>query len=437
MQLSYTMLALLTLTAIPVLANSQNQFNSPNELVCNGQRIEMTCYIEPPTSEGFYLFFTPYISFNNSKPYDQDAIDSNSIPGIDTSRYSIEYLGVELPRLACTIVISSYLPQDAATLFGCHGEYFNGTDTAALSSGYAPQPVKPPNKVSKLVTYVNSVKYYYCLAEVHVSFETPYSSSPITNYNLYVNGEFDQKIDATSSQSTVLFNVSPGTTYKLSVTADNCGGTSEMSDDSTIWVPSYSLDNKLDFYLDYFNYLVIEWSLTETYFSFTSIPISYNLKVDTAFTYEEGSNILNQSLNFEQSSSKSSYSFNLGLSIIGEKEITLDTTVKLTISSQCDDKRFAGNSITARKTGIKSHVSIINIPYNISWVVIAALIIVSALCTLSTIVMVLCTLNEHSKKRSLQRRTAYLSFVPQERSEAQEPLLNPPCYAVNTGGRPL
>ena len=432
MQLSYTTLALLTLIAIPVLANAQNQFNSPNGLVCNGQKIEMTCYIEPPTSEGFYAFL-PYISFNNSEPYDQDAIDSNSIPGIDTSRYSIVHLGVELPRLACTIVISSYLPQDADTLFACHGEYINGTDTAALTSGYAPQPVKPPNKVSKLVTYVNSVKYYYCLAEVHVSFETPYSSSPISDYNLYVNGEFDQKIDATSIQSTVLFKVSPGTTYKLSVTADNCGGTSEMSDDSTISVPSYSLNNKLDFSLDYLNYLDIQWSLTETYLSFASIPISYNLKVDTAFTYEEGSSILNQSFNFKQSSSKSSYSFNLGLSIIGEKEISLDTTVKLTITSQCDDKKFAGNSITARKTGIKSHVQIINIPYNISWIVTAALIIVSALCTLSTIVLVLCTLNEQSKKRS-SRRTAYLNLVPREGSQAHEPLLNPPCHPVNTGG---
>ena len=432
MQLSYSIPAFITLIALSVLTNAQNQFNSPNELACIGQKVEMTCYIQSPTAEDF-VGFLPYISFNNSKPYGQDAIDSNSIPGIDTSRYSIQYLAVGLPRLACTIIISSYQPQDGATLFGCHGRYFNGTETIALASGNAPQPVLPPSKISNLYTIVEAITSF-CIAEVSISFDPPHSASSIKNYMLYLNGEFDQTLDPKSSYITTYLAVAPATTYKLTIASVNCGGTSEMSEYDTISIPSYSLDNNLDFSLDYFNNLVIKWSLTLANAEAISIPIpiGYKLKVDTAFTEGELSSILNQSYNFEQTSSNPSYSFDLGLSIIGEKKISLDTIVTLTITSQCDDKGFAGNSATARKTGLKSNVQLINIPYNISWIVVAALIILSAVCALSNVVLVLYTLNEYSKKRGVRRRNDYLNRVAQEGGETREPLLNPPSYTVNT-----
>ena len=429
MQLSFSVLAFLTTVAIPVLTNAQNEFNTPTGLWCSGEKAEMTCYIEPPTSEPFFAIFVPQISFNGSQPYSQSEIDSNSIQGIDTSRYKIQYLGAESPRTACTIVISSYLPKDGNTVFGCHGEYYNGTYTTALASGDGPQPVDPPNKVKNLFSYINSIGSY-CVASIDISFDHPTSNSPITNYNLYVDGEMEQKLGIQTNYPIVYLSVAPGKTYQLSVTADNCGGTSEMSDQYSISIPSFNLGNTVSLSLDYFNNLVIQWSLSDNVISLNLIPITYRLKIDSSFAYEQTSSILNQTVTFQQYSDETMYSFNLGLSVIGEKEVTLDTIVKLTITSQCG-KEFAGTTVTGRETGLKSTVQLINIPYNISWIIVAVLIIVSVVCTGSNVVLVLYTMNEYSKKRSSHRRQAYLNLVSRE---ASQPLLNPPSYAVNTDG---
>ena len=439
-----TRLAFLTLYTLPFLLNAQNTFYQPDEFACLGNKVEMKCYVQAPSSETFSIS-VPLISFDDSDPYTMNQINSNTVPNRDTSRYNIEQITTGETRIGAKITISSFVAADSDILFGCHGRYYNGTDSEALAFGYPPETPSPPSKVLTVDAKVLSVKYYYCYAEVSISFFAAASDVPIQYYEWYTNGKLsDNHLDkstGTFNPAVVSFVVAPGT-YKISVAAVSCAGTGPVSDVdafSTLSIPSFELDSSLDFSLDYFNGLVINWNFQQQ--SGFAINIEYNLKVDTSFQLDGGSTILNQTLKFSQSSDVTSYTHDLELSVITENEIDLAITVKLGIASQCDDRDFAGTAITKSNNDLVSKVAFINIiPASKAWVAILALAVGLLICSISTVISILVALNESSRRRSAFRRQKYTQLVTANeqgepllaREEPTFPVPSAPVYSVNT-----
>ncbi|KAI6653682.1 hypothetical protein LOD99_3186 [Oopsacas minuta] len=437
---------ILTVCLLPHLLSAENLFIKPDRVSCKGEEIKMSCYIEPPTGEQFSNK-VPLISIDNSEPYTKDQINSNTIPHLDTSGYHIEKLSTVSPQIAASITITSFVSKDSAVLFGCHGSYISGTNTEALASGNAPRQAKVPNQIL-FDLYVDLISISdWCRALVSIKFlGPPESERAIEYYQVYVDGDLQS---ANISNDTDYFypsgfylDVSPATTYSIGLAAVSCAGAAPKSqDDVDISIPSYELDSNLRFELDYFNSLIINWDFTKDH----DIPfaIGYSLKVNTAFKTDLESSVLTQTLNFIQSSAETSYSFDFGLSIIGEQSLYLDITVDLGIVSQCHDDKFAGNIITNTQTSIRSHVAPINIPYKISWIVVVVVSVALAVCTCSNYVSILSLLVMYCEKKRINRRNAYHNLIPEDRTETsapllsrmevQEPTLPAPGYSVNTG----
>ena len=442
-----TRLAFLTLYTLPFLLNAHNTFYQPDEFACAGNKVEMKCYVQAPSSETFSIS-VPLISFGDSDPYTMNQINSNTVPNRDTSRYNIEQITIGETRIGAKITISSFVAADSDTLFGCHGRYYNGTDSEALASGYPPKTPAPPYRIWSAIVKLLSVSYF-CTAEVSINFLASTNDVPIQYYEWYINGELSSDhLDKSTSYfnpAVVSFSVVPATTYKISVAAVSCAGTSPVSDvdgSSTFSIPSFELDSSLDFSLDYFNGLFINWNFQEQ--SGFAINIEYNLKVDTSFQLDGGSTILNQTLKFPQTSDVTSYTHDLGLSVITENEIDLAITVKLKIASQCYDRDFAGTAITKSNNDLVSKVAFLNIiPASKAWVVIVALSVGLLICSISTVISILVALNESSRRRSAFRRQKHTQLVTANeqgepllaREEPTFPALTAPVYSVNTLGQ--
>ena len=376
-----------------------------------------------------------------------DQINSNNVQNRDTSRYDIEQITTWYTRIGASITISSFEATDSDILFGCHGQYFNGTDTEALASGYPPKTPAPPCKPWTANVKVISVSYG-CVVEISINFFPPTSDVPIQYYEMYVNGKLSEDhLDNSTSffnPALVSFDVVPATTYRISVAAVSCAGTSPISDiadSNTFSIPSFELDSSFYFALDYFNGLVISWSFQEK--SDIVIDIGYNLKVDTSFLINGESYILNQTQTFYQTSDLTSYTHDLELSVITENEVHLAITVRLGIVSQCYDSDYSGNTITMSDDDLVSKVAFVNIPLSKSWVVIVALSVGLLLCSVSNVTSILVAINESSRRRSALRRQKYTQLVAM--NEQAEPLLNrgvhtfpapiAPVYSVNTFGQ--
>ena len=440
-----TRLAFLTLFTLPFLLNAQNTFYQPDEFACSGNKVEMKCYVQAPSSETFSIS-VPLISFDDSDPYTMNQINSNTVPNRDTSRYNIEQITTGETRIGAKITISSFVAADSDILFGCHGRYYNGTDSEALAFGYPPKTPTPPSKILTVNAKLLSVSYY-CFAEVSIYYFAATSDVPIQYYELYTNGKLSSDhLDNTTSffnPADVSLSVVPGT-YKISVAAVSCAGTGPVSDvdgSSTFSIPSFELDSSLDFSLDYFNDLVINWNFKEL--SDITININYNLKVDTSFELIGESTILNQTLTLYRSSDVTSYTHDLGLSVITENEIDLAITVQLKIDSQCYDRNYAGTAITKSNNDLVSKVAFLNIiPANKAWVAILALAVGLLICSISTVISILVALNESSRRRSAFRRQKYTQLGPAnglgEPLLAREPTFpvpSTPAYSVNTLGK--
>ena len=120
---------------IPYLGNTISF--SPNVPLCIGEQVVMICYVVPPPSTTF-VFNTAQVSFNGSAPAATLAQLNNNIVvgGIDLSRYSAntDGLGVNTSRPGIRLIISSYIPSDSNTIYGCHGFFPNTTVSEALVS---------------------------------------------------------------------------------------------------------------------------------------------------------------------------------------------------------------------------------------------------------------------------------------------------------------
>ena len=103
----------------------------------------MVCYVMPPPPDTLFAFPTSQVSFNGSSPAYISNINNNDIiGGIDLSRYSAntDGLGVDTSRPGIRLIITSYIPSDINTVYGCHGTFPNTTVSDVQVSGMPMEP---------------------------------------------------------------------------------------------------------------------------------------------------------------------------------------------------------------------------------------------------------------------------------------------------------
>ena len=114
---------------------------SPDTPLCNGNVVEMLCFVE--SSEQFASSLAR-VSFNSSMTiFGIVELNMNTeMDGVDLSRYTANTNGLTLTntRAGIRVIINSYLPSDSNTVLGCHGQFLNGSESSALVSGQ-PNPV--------------------------------------------------------------------------------------------------------------------------------------------------------------------------------------------------------------------------------------------------------------------------------------------------------
>ena len=115
---------------------SDNIFTiTPNNFICIGESVIITCYLFPPTANGYTGFAR--LSFNGS--------ESKDLNDINTDFSSIGYVAtVVIPVMGDSariqLTITSFQVSDSNTLIGCHALLnSNGMSTGALESGTATQ----------------------------------------------------------------------------------------------------------------------------------------------------------------------------------------------------------------------------------------------------------------------------------------------------------
>ena len=99
----------------------------------------MICYVVPPTAEQF-IDTAALLSFNNSGAATINTINTNTLAGIDTSRYTADISGltVTTDRPGIRLTITDYQASDGAIEFSCHGLYGSsaGGPSPIIISGY-------------------------------------------------------------------------------------------------------------------------------------------------------------------------------------------------------------------------------------------------------------------------------------------------------------
>ena len=96
----------------------------------------MICYVVPPTAQNF-IDSVAAISFNGSAAAYLITINTNSLAGVDTTRYTADTAGLTIStdRPGVRVTISDYQASDGATSFSCHGVYTGGATSETLISG--------------------------------------------------------------------------------------------------------------------------------------------------------------------------------------------------------------------------------------------------------------------------------------------------------------
>ena len=101
----------------------------------------MVCFVESSEQFGSSL---ARVSFNSSMNiFEIVALNLNTVMnGVDLSRYTANTNGLTITstRPGIRVIINSYLPSDSNTVIGCHGQFFNGSESSTLVSG---QPNPP------------------------------------------------------------------------------------------------------------------------------------------------------------------------------------------------------------------------------------------------------------------------------------------------------
>ena len=106
---------------------------SPNQPLCLGEEVNLTCYLFPDTQTYRDLAL---MSFNQSTP--------ESAGTINIDRASIGYsTTIAIPIMGSSariqLTIASFKESDGNTLFGCHAELTSDASvTTAIESGYPP-----------------------------------------------------------------------------------------------------------------------------------------------------------------------------------------------------------------------------------------------------------------------------------------------------------
>ena len=106
---------------------------TPNNSICIGESVIITCYLFPPTANGYTGF--ALLSFNASTP--------ETINDINTQFGSIGYEAtVAIPLMGDSariqLSITSFQVSDSNTLFGCHAVLnSDGSDAGVIESGTA------------------------------------------------------------------------------------------------------------------------------------------------------------------------------------------------------------------------------------------------------------------------------------------------------------
>ena len=106
---------------------------TPNNSICIGESVVITCYLYPPTANGYATF--GLLSINDSNPEFASAIntDFGSIGYVAT--YAIPIMS-DSARIQLTI--TSFQVSDNNTVFGCHAQLASdGTVTEVIESGTA------------------------------------------------------------------------------------------------------------------------------------------------------------------------------------------------------------------------------------------------------------------------------------------------------------
>ena len=101
--------------------------------MCVGEPVIITCYLFPPTANGY----TPFarLSFNGSGPEDATAINSDYGHLGYTATVAIPVMG-DSARIQLTI--TSFQVSDSNTVFACHAQLSSdGTDAGVIESGTA------------------------------------------------------------------------------------------------------------------------------------------------------------------------------------------------------------------------------------------------------------------------------------------------------------
>ena len=136
--------SLLTITHIHCNINTSISFFLDNSItflsdvpLCIGETVQMICFIVSPTAEPFNDT-AALISFNDSLAATITNINTNTIAGIDTSRYTADITGltVTTDRPGIRLTITDYQASDGAINFSCHGFYSGGVPSPVLVSGY-------------------------------------------------------------------------------------------------------------------------------------------------------------------------------------------------------------------------------------------------------------------------------------------------------------
>ena len=113
---------------------SDNIFTiTPDSSICIGEPVVITCYLFPPTPNGYVVFAR--LSFNGSEPKDQSDINSDFGSIAYLASVAIPVMG-DSARIQLTII--SFQVSDSNTVFGCHARLASdGSDTGVIKSGTA------------------------------------------------------------------------------------------------------------------------------------------------------------------------------------------------------------------------------------------------------------------------------------------------------------
>ncbi|KAI6648852.1 hypothetical protein LOD99_6926 [Oopsacas minuta] len=306
---------------------------SPNEPLCIGEQLEMICYIEPPPSESFGLS-TAQVSFNGSTPANLGQINNDDvIGGIDLTRYSANTDGLDTTpaRPGIRLIISSYLPLDSDTTFGCHGIFPNSSTSDAIVSGMPMGQAAVPLPPSSLLSTLSGINSNTCESTVDLSW-TPGASDREIEYFLFEDGADLNNFNSSITQYSFLTSLQLNTNYSYSILAMSCAGNSTTQTADPIAVISYSLaDNNPDIFLTYNQsngMLTLEWSLLPSPVD-QDILIEYSLELYYNHTLSGTTDQFSNSSTFLQLSSITVYSINI------TPHTSSDNTGVLTIIIAC------------------------------------------------------------------------------------------------------